>query len=445
MHRRGDRVDKSIEKASEILDSLSEGVITIDKKFVITFINSAAESLIGTTRQDAIGKSCKSVCRSELCEADCPITQVIKSGKSIYNFNSRMIAKNKKIIPVVLNAVVLRNNRNEPKAGVLSFHPASRPESLKSVAIPHSFCGIVGKSKAMLDIFQLIRELSRSDASVFIQGETGTGKELIANAVHEHSRRAANAYVKVNCAVIPPQLLASELFGHTKGAFTDAKNDRVGRFELADKGTIFLDEVAEMPTNMQTQLLRILQNGSFERLGDSKTRKVDVRVIAATNMDIQTAIADAQFRNDLFFRLNIIPIHIPPLRERKEDLPFLFEHFIQVFNQRYNRQIEEIDTDALDILLQYDWPGNIREVENVIEYAFIRSKKNHSICICGLPPSLRSHIVCNEERASTGIASMKSEQLVALLDQNNWNQSKVADILGVHRSTVWRKLKSIQS
>ncbi|NQV14180.1 sigma 54-interacting transcriptional regulator [bacterium] len=434
---------KALEQTSEILDSLSEGVITIDKNFMITFVNRAAEIFMGIERENAVGLSCRNVCKSEFCDTECPITQVIKTDRNLYSYNSRMLCSKGNAIPVKLNAAVIRNRNNEPQGGVLSFQAPST--QFNTGTIQFDFCDLIGRSKLMRDIFELIDEISHSDASVLIQGETGTGKELIANAIQQKSQRRNKPFVKINCAVIPQQLLGSELFGHVKGAFTDAKSDRVGRFELADGGTIFLDEIGEMPLNMQTQLLRVIQNGSFERLGESKTRKVDVRIIAATNTLIETEIDNKQFRSDLFFRLNVIPIQVPPLRDRKVDLPYLFDHFINIYNSVYKKNILEIDTDALEILLDYDWPGNIREVENVIEYAFIRSKKNKSICICGLPPALRSKVRCSEEFDTQRYSTRKSENLLSLLERNNWNQSKVAEILGVHRTTVWRKLKAMQS
>ena len=295
----------------------------------------------------------------------------------------------------------------------------------------------------MLEIFEVINEIAETDASVFIQGETGTGKEMVANAIQETSRRKNEKFVKVNCSVIPQSLFASELFGHVKGAFTNAVSDRVGRFELADKGTIFLDEIAEMPFDMQTQLLRVLQDGTFERVGESVTRKVDVRVIAATNRNIKEAISSGKFREDLYFRLNIIPIDVPPLRNRKEDIPFLVKHFIQKFNQIHKKNIIDIEKDALDILLQHDWCGNIRELENTIEYSIIRAKKENLLCRCYLPSSLIGYITKNKckEEMITETGKIDFERLMILLEENKWNKTNVAKLLGVDRTTLWRYLK----
>ena len=425
----------------DILNSLGEGVITIDKNFKITFINHVAEKIIGRTHDEVFGKSCKDVCKSQLCESECPITQVINTGVNIQNLNSRLRCKNGKDIPILLNAAILKDGSNNPAGGILSFRNTNIKDETASFFSNNQYFGMIGKSKSITEIFDTISEISNSDASVFISGETGTGKELIANAIQKSSLRSSRPFIKVNCAVIPHHLLASELFGHVKGAFTDARTDRIGRFEMANLGTIFLDEIAEMPLQMQTQLLRILQDGTFERLGESITKKVDVRIIAATNQNIENAVSQKLFRSDLYFRLNVIPIKVPPLKDRKMDINYLIDYFIYKYNKVYKKDIKEIDNDALDVLMQYNWPGNIRELENVIEYAFIRSKKINSICICGLPSYLRENIDCKTEDISPNLINLQSSQLITILERNNWNQSKVADILGVHRTTIWRKLK----
>ena len=427
----------------EILDSLAEGLFTVDKNFKINFFNDAAERITGFKKNEIIGKFCKHVFQSDFCLMDCPIARVLEHGKSVYDLKTKIISKNSDYVPIKLNAAVLKNTEDEPVGGVVSFRDISYDSAVDNYFRDHTnFFGIVGHAKAMNDIFNLVHEIAHTDANVLIQGETGTGKEMIANAIQATSRRRKEGFIKVNCSVLPPNLLASELFGHSKGAFTDAVKDRVGRFELADKGTIFLDEVAEMPLQMQTQLLRVIQEGTFERLGESVTRKVDVRVIAATNVNIKEAIKDGNFREDLYYRLNVIPIMVPPLRDRKEDIPFLTKHFLQKFNLVYNKNAEDIDDEALEVLSNYSWPGNIRELENTIEYSFIRNKDSNKITICSLPLSIRQDADCpnalakNEQRINT-------TQLIDLLNKHRWNKTKVAQILGVNRTTVWRHLKSL--
>jgi PAS domain S-box-containing protein len=427
----------------EILDSLVEGVFTVDKNFKINFFNRAAERILELDRESVVGKTCKSIFNTELCLVDCPIAKTLQSDKCVFNLKTKFCCINGKNIPLKMNAAVLKNNFNEPVGGVVSFLDASALIDVEKFLATTNFYGIVGHSKNMIDIFNLINEIADTDASVLIQGETGTGKEMIANAIQNISRRRNEKFIKVNCAVIPHNLLASELFGHVKGAFTDAVKDRVGRFELADKGTIFLDEIAEMPLQMQSQLLRVIQEGTFERLGDSVTRKVDVRIIAATNAKIKDAINSGKFREDLFFRLNVIPIEIPPLRERKEDILFLIKHFMKKFNIVYNKKIYEIEEDALDLMMQYDFPGNVRELESAIEYGTIRTKKENSICCCSLPSSIRQNINSNcNGKTKKSLRKIDNEDLLQLLKDNRWNKTAVAKILGVDRSTLWRYLKN---
>jgi two-component system response regulator AtoC len=273
-----------------------------------------------------------------------------------------------------------------------------------------------------------------------IQGESGTGKELVANAIKATSKRKSKPFVKVNCSVFPENLLASELFGHVKGAFTDAVKDRLGRFELANEGTIFLDEIAEMPLQTQVQLLRVLQEGTFERVGESIPRKSDVRVIAATNIKIAEALKSGKLREDLYFRLNVIPIFIPPLRERVEDIPHLVNSFIKEFSKVYNKQIEDIDNEALDALIKYYWPGNVRELENIIEFLVVRTKQQ-IIQFDSMPDSLKA--AKNNFQSVTEHKRENPSELIQILEKHKWNKTKAAEELGVGRTTLWRMLKSL--
>ncbi|GBD91787.1 transcriptional regulatory protein ZraR [bacterium BMS3Abin04] len=427
----------------EILDSLSEGVITLDKELKIAFINLAAQRITGLKKREISGKLCKAVFHCEFCKTGCPICRMLETGNSIFNFDTKIITKENEEIDIKINATILKDESTKPVGAVISFKDLSNMKNLKRMLNEDSdFSGIIGKSEQMKEIYKLIIEISDSDAPVLIQGETGTGKELIANAIKATSKRKRNPFLKINCAVFPQDLLASELFGHIKGAFTSADRNRMGRFELANTGTIFLDEISEMPIQMQTHLLRILQDGTFERVGDSITRNTDVRIIAATNQEIEKAIRDNKLREDLFFRINVVPITVPPLRTRKEDIPLLVNHFIKKFSISYNKSIVGIDKEALKILVNYDWPGNIRQLENAIEYAFVRSHSNLNICACCLPTYLRTVIECYNYKYSVQHREyISTGKLLKLLDDNGWNRSKVADILGVNRTTIWRKIK----
>ena len=428
----------------DILDSIGEGLLTVDKNFKVNFFNRAAEQITGYNRDEVLGQFCKYVFKCEMCETKCPIGIILETGNSLYDFRSSIEIKDGSRKPVKLNAAILKNEDKDPVGGVISFRDLSELEALKKdLSSTSSFYGIIGHGKAMQEIFKLIQEISNSDTTVLIQGESGTGKEMIANAIQATSRRKAEAFVKVNCSVFPENLLANELFGHIKGSFTDAVKDRPGRFEIANKGTIFLDEIAEMPLQTQVQLLRVLQEGTFERVGESITRKTDVRVIAATNLNVNEAIKKGKLREDLFYRLNVIPILIPPLRERVEDIPYLANHFISDYAQLYKKEIKDISDEALQLSINYSWPGNVRELENLIEYAVVRAKTN-TIEIENFP----INISINNETKKKSVKEFKREnpsKLVQLLEKHKWNKTKVAEELGIGRTTLWRRLKKLEN
>ncbi len=428
----------------EILDSLSEGIFTVDKNFRIQFFNRAAEKITGLKREEVIGFFCKHIFKSSRCFINCPIAHVLESGENIFDQESNIRTKSGQIVPIKMNVAILRNENNEPIGGVVSFWDISDLALLREKHAQKSqYHGIIGRSKSMQEIFQLIEEIADSDATVLIQGESGTGKEMIANAIQTTSLRREKPYIKINCSVFTPQLLASELFGHVKGAFTDAIKDRQGRFELADGGTIFLDEVGEMPLQMQLQLLRVLQEGTFERVGESQTRSVDVRVIAATNKNLTESIKKGEFREDLYYRLNVIPIQIPPLRERIEDIPYLVKHFLRKFSLIYSKSIQDIEDRAMEILSDYSWPGNIRELENALEYAFVRSKNTSIISSDKLPLNIRESAISYSGKYQNCLESSDCAHMLSLLEKHKWNRTKVAEELGISRSTLWRKLKAM--
>jgi PAS domain S-box-containing protein len=423
----------------EILDSIGEGLLTVDKNFKINFFNRVAEEITGYKRDEVLDQYCKNVFRCDLCETKCPIGIILESGNPLYDFRSSIQVKDGSRRTIKLNAAILKNDTDEPVGGVISFRDLSEIEVIrKDITSLGNYCGITGHGKAMQDIFGLIQEIADSDATALIQGESGTGKEMIANAIQVTSKRKGKPFVKVNCAVFPENLLSSELFGHIKGAFTDAIKDRIGRFELANEGTIFLDEIAEMPLQTQVQLLRVLQEGTFERVGESISRKTDVRVIAATNLKITDALKSGKLREDLFYRLNVIPIFIPPLRERHEDIPYLVKSFIKEYSKVYNKTVKDIDDKSLELLMKYDWPGNVRELENVIEFMIVRSKEE-TLKWENLPPDIKPNIKNNQP--FEGIKKKYTTELFQLLEKHKWNKTKVAEELGIGRTTLWRLLK----
>ena len=310
----------------------------------------------------------------------------------------------------------------------------------------YNFNNIIGKNKKMLELFDLIKDIAKTNSTILINGESGTGKELIANAIHFNSDRVKKPFVKVNCGVLAENLLESELFGHMKGSFTGAIRDKLGRFEIANGGTIFLDEIGDISANMQLKLLRVLQEGEFERVGGTETLKVDVRIIAATNRDLAKMMLNGEFRQDLFYRLNVIPLEVPPLRERKDDIPLLISHFLEKFNKHFNKKIEVIEDDAMKCLQNYSWQGNIRELENLIERSVVLNKTS-KLTVKDFP-----HYVVNSEGELSFefdadgslidiVDSYEKQIILRALKENNFNKLRTAEKLGIHRSTFMSKLK----
>jgi DNA-binding NtrC family response regulator len=319
-------------------------------------------------------------------------------------------------------------------------------EYLKS-RLAHRFNikNIIGKSERMNDLFKLIHDVAPTNTSVLIQGENGTGKELIANAIHYNSPNVNKPFIKLNCAVLAETLLESELFGHVKGAFTGAIKDKVGRFELANRGTLFLDEIGEISPNMQLKLLRVLQEGEFERVGGSETLKVDVRIIAATNQNLEDKIKEGTLRQDLYYRLNVIPINVPPLRDRKDDIELLVSHFFEKFDEVYKKNIKKIDPDAMRALEDYEWPGNIRELENYMERAIVLNKTD-KLSLSDFPETIghkqKTVVEFNENDGLMGaIESYEKELILSELRNNKGNKARTAQKFKVNRSTFMSKLK----
>lgn len=313
----------------------------------------------------------------------------------------------------------------------------------------HPFVDIVGRDEKMLEIFELIKRVADSDATVLITGESGTGKELIARAIHQHSHRAQKPFVAVNCTAIPENLIESELFGHERGAFTGAVQRRIGKFELAHHGTLFLDEIGSMRLDMQTKLLRALQEREIERVGGERTLKVDVRVVAATNADLRELVKARTFRDDLYYRLNVIPIYVPPLRERPTDIPLLVHYFLEKYNRQFNRRVRGFSPAAMEVLQAYHWPGNVRELENIVERLVVIS--NHEIIQQReLPLDLQStqtHFVdaLDEEECDLrkAVQQFEREYIRRVLEKTRWNQTAAARILGIHRNTLLGKIEQL--
>ncbi len=312
-----------------------------------------------------------------------------------------------------------------------------------------NFDHIVGKSKKMRKTYELISKVTKNDATVIIIGESGTGKELVARAIHYNSLRRNQPFVVLNCAAIPENLVETELFGYEKGAFTGADNSKAGTFELANKGTIFLDEISSLKLDTQAELLRVIQEKEVERVGGLKTIKIDVRIICATNIDLKQAVVEHRFREDLYYRLNVVPIYLAPLRERKEDIPLLVEHFLRAFNRRFNKSIKAVSQEAMSYLLSYNWPGNIRELENTIERAAVLVDRD-IIQTEDLPFDIFSETRCGGDAISEKSMALKQargsferEYILSVLERVGWNQAEAARILNIHRNTLMMKLQQL--
>ena len=356
----------------QIMSSLAMGIFTVDKDWKITFFNKEAEKITGFTAQEAIGHKCYEIFRTDTCFTECYLRSAIETGESIVKARKTILDRRNKEVPVDITASILRNAAGEMVGGVESFLDAtSRVLLEKKLNQSYTFQDIVGKDERIVRLFDTLPVVARSNASILITGETGTGKDLIAMAIHNVSVRRKGPFVKVNCAALPDNLLESELFGYEKGAFTDAKNDKPGRFQLAERGTIFLDEIGDLPQGLQAKLLQVLDENCFFPLGATRPVKVDVRVISSTNRNVKDMMMKGAFRKDLFYRLKVVEIELPPLRKRKSDIPLLIEHFLSEFSATSERHIDHVHPEAMRMLLVHSYPGNVRELKNIIEYASI--------------------------------------------------------------------------
>ena len=431
-----------------ILDSIADGVFTVDHEGRITSFNRAAERITGFLREEAVGQYCHEIFRSNLCFEACALKHTAETAETIVNLEVNILNRDNREIPISISTAVVRDESGNAVGAVETFRDLSLIKELhKEISRQYSFQDILGRSKPMLDLFQILPDISQSDATVLIEGESGTGKELFAAAIHNLSSREKQALIKVNCAALPETLLESELFGYKKGAFTDAKRDKPGRFRQAHGGTIFLDEIGDMSKGTQVKLLRVLEQKEFEPLGSTKTEKVDVRIIAATNRDLMEMMHRREFREDLFFRLNVIRLSIPPLRKRREDIPLLLDHFIERMNLKQSKQIKKLSRSALKILLNYNFPGNVRELENIIEHAIILAKgieiqpRNLPSYLSSkqIEPPVRTKI--SEEQDLAVLEKVERDLIASALERNGGNTAAAAKELRIHRTTLWRKMK----
>ncbi len=425
-----------------ILDSIADGVFTVDKDWKITSFNRAAEEITGIERKEAIGRFCCDVFRANICETDCALRKTMESGKPIVNKAVYIVNAAGERIPISISSAVLSDPEGGIIGGVETFRDLSLVEELrKEIARGHSYENIVSKNDRVLKLFESLPAIAESESTVLITGESGTGKELFARAIHNLSPRKNGPLVTINCAALPDTLLESELFGYKAGAFTGANKDKPGKFAAAAGGTIFLDEIGDVTAALQVRLLRVIQEKEFEPLGATKPEKTDVRVVTATNRDLEKLRDEEKFRDDLYYRINVLKIHLPPLRERKEDIPLLVDAFVTKFSRLQGKDIVGVSTEALRCLMLYDYPGNIRELENALEHAVVLSKGG-MIQPEHLPDTFQPASQSPDgPPAGLTLEALERFAIMSAIRKHKGNRTAAADELGIHPTTLWRKMK----
>ncbi len=428
-----------------ILDSVNEGVFTVGLDWRITAFNRAAERITGISREEAVGQACCDVFHANICEKDCALRRTFETGKPVANATAHIISNGGRRVPVRLSAAILRDEKGEAVGGVETFQDLREIEELqKELRNRYTFEDIIGRSPAMMRLFELLPQIAESSSTVLLEGPSGTGKELFSRAIHNLSPRRNHRFVPVNCVALPDTLLESELFGHKAGAFTDARRDKAGRFALADGGTILLDEIGDISPALQVKLLRVLQDRVIEPLGGVEPRRVDVRIVAATNKDLAGLVKAGSFREDLYYRIRVIHLLLPSLKQRREDIPLLIEHLLDKFNRRQGKSIVGVSPEVMARLMEHDFPGNVRELENIIEQAFVLCRSG-LIELHHLPPELRP--AAGQKKETFGPMNLKTMEkhfIAETLRYYGGNRQRTARDLGIDVSTLYRKIKTLQ-
>jgi PAS domain S-box-containing protein len=424
-----------------ILDSIEEGVFTVDLEWSITSFNKAAEKITGVSKEEAIGRLCSEVFGSNVCnKTDCAIRKAMHTDAPIINMPVYIYRSDDQRIPISVNASILKDRNGHMIGGVETFRDLSAISRLrKSLRKQYSFENMVSKNQRMLEIFSTLLLIADSDCTVLIEGATGTGKELLAKAIHNNSPQKHGPFVPINCGALPDALIESELFGYKAGAFTDAKMDKPGRFARAQDGTIFLDEIGDISTALQTRLLRVLEEKIYEPLGSIKPNETNARVVVATHQELDKLVEEKRFREDLFFRINVMKLKLPTLVERKEDIPLLVNHFIERFNRGKKKKVLGLTQEAMAAVMLYDWPGNIRELENAIEHAFVLCKEE-LIRLQYLPDKLLLEINAIFATNGTTLRDIEKNAILQALQRNNWKKAVTAKELGIDKNTLRRKI-----
>jgi PAS domain S-box-containing protein len=427
-----------------ILDSVADGVFTVDDEWRITSFNRSAEQITGVSRDEAIGQRCCDVFKASICESECALKHTRETGQGIVAKPIYIVNADGRRIPVSISTALLKDHDGRVIGGVESFRDLSVVEQLrKELQEKYTFADIVGRSRAIGQLLDILPQISDSTATVLIEGASGTGKELFTRAIHNLSPRRDKRFVAINCGALPDNLLESELFGYVAGAFTDARKDKPGRFAVADGGTILLDEIGDISPAMQAKLLRVLQERTFEPLGSVDPVQVDVRVVAATNQNLQQLVQDGTFRQDLYYRINVVRLQLPTLQGRREDVPLLVEHFISKFNRLQDKHIVGVSEEVMAVLFKHDFPGNVRELENIIEHAFVLCR-GRLIELQHLPPELYGSFDSDTHPGGGLTLKVLEEMYISeALRRHHGNRAAAARELGINPSTLFRKIKSL--